>query len=173
MKICPNRICYHPDRASGHTIGGRRDVWHHTFHPDNIRNSALPTFHPDVSHPEFCAADIPPGCLTSGILRCWNSIRIFCIRRLTPDGRGGSFNFPGQTYSDLLIELTRRVLQPILHSATVFSWSFQIFATDILRYFALDIWCLDWHFEIFCFRYLMSKSPNSPCNPPMIGFLSY
>ena len=27
-------------------------------------------------------------------------------------------------------------------------------------------------FEIFCFRYLMSKSPNSPCNPPIIGFLS-
>ena len=23
----------------------------------------------------------------------------------------------------------------------------------------------DRHFEIFCFRYLMSKSPNSPCNP--------
>nr|CAN81466.1 hypothetical protein VITISV_021276 [Vitis vinifera] len=27
-------------------------------------------------------------------------------------------------------------------------------------------------FKIFCFRYLMSKSPNSPCNPPIIGFLS-
>ena len=30
----------------------------------------------------------------------------------------------------------------------------------------------DRHFKIFCFRYLMSKSPNSPCNPPIIGFLS-
>ena len=30
----------------------------------------------------------------------------------------------------------------------------------------------DRHFEIFCFRYLMFKSPNSPCNPPIIGFLS-
>ena len=30
----------------------------------------------------------------------------------------------------------------------------------------------DRHFEIFCFRYLMSKSPNSPYNPPIIGFLS-
>ena len=28
------------------------------------------------------------------------------------------------------------------------------------------------HFEIFCFGYLMYKSPNSPCNPPIIGFLS-
>ena len=27
-------------------------------------------------------------------------------------------------------------------------------------------------FEIFFFRYLMSKSPNSPCNPPIIGFHS-
>ena len=26
-------------------------------------------------------------------------------------------------------------------------------------------------FWIFCFRYLMSKSPNSPCNPPIIWFL--
>ena len=50
----------------------------------------------------------------------------------------------------------------ILHSAAVFSWSFLIFATDILGYF-----------EIFCFRYYMSKSPKSPCNPPIIGFLSY
>ena len=50
----------------------------------------------------------------------------------------------------------------ILHSVVAFSWSFLIFATDILGYF-----------EIFCFRYLLSKSPKSPCNPPMIGFLSY
>nr|CAN80600.1 hypothetical protein VITISV_029691 [Vitis vinifera] len=30
----------------------------------------------------------------------------------------------------------------------------------------------DQHFGIFCFRYLISKSPKSPCNPPIIGFLS-
>ena len=46
----------------------------------------------------------------------------------------------------------------ILHSATEF----------LLK---LSNIC-DRHFEIFCFRYLMSKSPNSPCNPPIIGFLS-
>ena len=40
-----------------------------------------------------------------------------------------------------------------------FSWSFPIVATDIVRYFSLD--------------FLMSKSPFSPCNPPIIGFLSY
>ena len=40
-----------------------------------------------------------------------------------------------------------------------FSWSFPIIATDIVIYFSLD--------------FLMSKSPFSPCNPPIIGFLSY
>ena len=30
----------------------------------------------------------------------------------------------------------------------------------------------DRHLEIFCFRYLLSKFPKSPCNPPIIGFLS-
>ena len=46
----------------------------------------------------------------------------------------------------------------ILHSAT----EFLLKLPDIC----------DQHFEIFCFRYLMSKSPNSPYNPPIIGFLS-
>ena len=41
-----------------------------------------------------------------------SSDRIFHIRRLTLDGRGGRFNFPGQTCSDPLIALTRRVSQP-------------------------------------------------------------
>ncbi|RVW99488.1 hypothetical protein CK203_038488 [Vitis vinifera] len=56
--------------------------------------------------------DIPPGCLTSEILLRRHSIWIFHIRHLTPDGRGGLFNFPGQTYPDPLIVLTRRVSQP-------------------------------------------------------------
>ena len=66
-------------------------------------------------------AAIPPECITSGILLRRHSIRIFCIRRLTPDGRGGRFNFPGRTYPDPLIALTRRVSQPFLHSAAMFS----------------------------------------------------
>ena len=113
---CPDRICYHPDRASGHTIGRRRDVWHHTFHPDvshpkfcpanvlSYPDVSHPEFcltnvlsYPDVSHPEFCCAAIPLGCITSGIL--------------TLDGRGERFNFPGHTYPDPLIALTWRVSQ--------------------------------------------------------------
>ena len=92
---------------------------------------------------------IPSGCLTSRIQE--------------PDGRGGRFNFSGQTYQDppiaftrrisqqfctVLIAFTQRISQPILHSAAVFSWSFPICATDIFRYFSLDIF--RW---IFIFRY--------------------
>ena len=39
------------------------------------------------------------------------------------------------------------------------SWSFPIVATDTFGYFASD--------------FLMSEFPFSPCNPPIIGFLSY
>ena len=74
-----------------------------------------------------------------------------------PDGRGGRFNFSGQTYPDFLITLTCKV----------FSLSIQCCGV-LLK--LPDIF--DRHLEIFCFRYLMSKSPNSLCNSPIIGFLS-
>ena len=126
---------------------------HSSFHPGRnyIRlpplHSTATTFHPDVHIRNSTATDIPPGCFTSGIL--------------TPDGRGGRFNFPGQTYLDPLIALTRR-------------------PTDIFRYFSAQCCGVllklpdmgNRHFEIFWFRYFMSKSSNSPCNPPIIGFLS-
>ena len=117
---------------------------HSSFHPgrNSIRLPPLST--PDVSHPEFCCAAIPPVCFTSGILR--------------PDGRGERFNFPGHTYPDQLIARTQRVSQLLAQCRGV-----------LLK---LPDMC-DRHFEIFFFRYLMSKSPNSLCNPPIIGFLSY
>ena len=124
------------NRASRHTIGVPRELWQAVFfirttYPDRIcyhpsvmiasvvcfslresRQGSAPPFHPNVSHPEFCSAVIPPECLTSGILLCRHSIRIFHIRHLTPDGRGGRFNFPSQTYLNPLTALTRRVSQP-------------------------------------------------------------
>ena len=49
------------------------------------------------------------------ISHIWNSVRptfhllqIFHIRLPTPDGRGGRFNFPGQTCLDPLVALTGR-----------------------------------------------------------------
>ena len=74
-----------------------------------------------------------------------------------PDGRGGRFNFPRHTCPDPLVALTWRVFLSVDSAA-----EFLLKLPDIS----------DRHLEIFCFRYLMSKSPNSPCNPPIIGFLS-
>ena len=55
------------------------DVSQTQFYPANV----LP--YPDVSQPQFYLADVP----------------------LSPDGRGGRFNFPGQTHPDPLVTLTR------------------------------------------------------------------
>ena len=108
-----------------HADGPPCDTRQSSFHPG--RNSVRPTFH---------------------------FLRIFHIRRLTPDGRGGPFNFPSQTCPDPLIAFTRLDT----HNCGVL-----LKLPDIC----------DRHFWIFCFRFLMSKSPFSPCNPPIIGFLSY
>ena len=133
----------YPDRASGYTIGG---------HPDHISGQEL---HPAAT---ICTR----MCATIYIRLSRTSTRMFMSEILTPDRKGERFNFSWWTYLDPLIAPTRRVSQTILYSAAVFSWSFLIFATDILGYF-----------EIFYFRYLLSKSPKSPCSPPIIGFLSY
>ena len=68
------------------------------------------------------------------------------------------------TYPDPLIELTRRAF-----AADISAYP-EPFCTVRVLLKLPDI--CDRHFGIFCFRYLMSKSPNSPCNPPIIGFLS-
>ena len=49
---------------------------------------------------------------------------------------------PIRLIRDPLIALTRRVFL-LVYSAAVFSWSFLIFPTDILGYFALNIFCLN------------------------------
>ena len=92
-------IMAHSTRV-GITSGCRHYTWLPPLHP------VAATFHLDVHIRNSTIANIPPGCFTSGIL--------------TPDGRGGCFNFPGHTYSDPLTALTRRVSQPILHSVAVF-----------------------------------------------------
>ena len=139
---------------------------------ENPDGAAPPPFHPDVLHLEFCSVAIPPGCITSGILFRRHSTRMSHIRHtpspdishLTHDARWErrAFQLLRSDTSGSSDNAYPESFAAILHSAAVFSWSFQIFATDILGYF-----------EIFCFRYLLSKSPKSPCNPPIIGFLSY
>ena len=150
-------------RAPCHQGEGSLHLAHANGLPCYARHSS---FHPGK---EFCPADIPPSPDISH-----------------PDGRGGRFNFPGQTCPDPLIgyftsryltagwerrtfQLTRSDMSGSSDSAYLESFSLSIQCRDVLLKL-LDIF--DRLFEIFCFRYLMSKSPNSPCNPPIIGFLS-
>ena len=136
-----------------------------TFHPgrNSIRlpplytrltppfHQAAAAFHPDVSHPEICCHhSIRMFHIRNSGRVMFHILRMFHIRQTYPDGRRVRFNFHDQAYPDPPTALARRVSQPILHSAAVFSWSFPICATDILRYFgifwdifALDIRCLN------------------------------
>ncbi|WKA08791.1 hypothetical protein VitviT2T_026482 [Vitis vinifera] len=74
------------------------------------------------------------------------------------------FKFPGQAYPDLLIALIRRASAADISDYPNFAQCCGV----LLKLPDIS----DRHFGIFCFRYLMSKSPNCPCNPPIIGFLS-
>ena len=80
------------------TQTGPCDARHSSFHPG--KNSVLPTFH--LLRISYIRNSIRPT---------FHLLQIFHIRRLTPDGRGERFNFPGQTYPDPLIALIRRVSQ--------------------------------------------------------------
>ena len=118
-------------------------------------HSTAATFFPNVSHPKIGrrrhSIRLPPL-----------STRMFTYRILTPDRSGERFNFPSHTFPDPLIALTRRVSQPF---CTVLRGS-----PEASRYMWPTFWDI---LRYFCFRYFMYKSPNSPCNPPIIGFLSY
>ena len=117
------------------------------------------TFHPDVSHPEFFSADIPSGYFASG---AWcrmgeHSTRMSHIRNSSlptfhpdishpaPDAKWErrAFQLPQSDISGSSDSVYPESFVAILHNVTVFSWSFPICLTDILRYFALDIWCLN------------------------------
>ena len=142
-------------------VGYRNDVARlvhfNQWFGQHIQNSALPTFHLDVSHPKFISADIPPGCITSGIMLRRHSTRMFHIRNSSPPTFHPDFSHPAPDagWERRAFQLPRSNISgssdsaypesfaAILHSAAVFSWSFQICATDILRYFALDIWWLN------------------------------
>ena len=78
-----------------HVDGPPCDARHRSFHQG--KNYVRPTFNrsPDISHPEFCPADVPPSP---------------DISHPAPNAEWERrrFNFPGQTCPDPLIVLTRR-----------------------------------------------------------------
>ena len=82
------------------------DAWHSSFHSDGNHRS----LHPDVLHPEFCPANVlpyPDISQRNSIRPTFHLLWIFRIRCLSPDGRGGRFNFPRQTRPDPPVMLTR------------------------------------------------------------------
>ena len=87
------------------------------------------------------AAAIPPGCITSRILLRRHSTRMFHIRNFDAGWERRAFQLSRSHISRSSDSAYPESFADILHSVAVFSWSFQIFATDIWRYFALDIWC--------------------------------
>ena len=64
------------------------DTWHRSFHPDGNPYS----FHLDES----------------SVRSTFHHLRVLHSRRLSPDGRGGRFNFSGQICLDPPITLIRR-----------------------------------------------------------------
>ena len=99
LRIAMRALCHQGEGYLhlAHADGPLCDSRHSSFHPG--KNSVRPTFHlPRISHIRKSVRSDMSG----------SSDRIFHIRRLTPDGKGGRFNFPGQTYPDLLIALTQR-----------------------------------------------------------------
>ena len=80
------------------------DMWNCSFHPDGDShsfhldgNSVRPTFHLlRIFH------------IRNSVRTTFHLLWIFHSRRLSPNGRGGRFNFPGQTCPDPLVALTRR-----------------------------------------------------------------
>ena len=139
---------------SGHTRGGLFIIFYliltfgilhrrHSTRMSHIRNSAPPTFYPDVSYPESSPPPFHPNILHLVPDAGWER-RAFQLPWL--DISGSSNSIPGEFRSH--------------------------FAQCCGVLLKLPDMC-DRHFEIFCFRYLMSKFPFSPYNPPIIGLLSY
>ena len=60
--------------------------------PSPLRHVAPPTFHPDISHPEFFSADIPPGCLTAAIMPGQRSTLSGCFTAAIISGRRSTFS---------------------------------------------------------------------------------
>ena len=147
----------------------------HSTRMSHIRNSSSPTFHPDISHLALHAGweNIPPRCLTSEILFRRHSTRMSHIRNSSPPTFHPDISHPALDagWERRAFQLPQSDISGSSNSAYPenFAANFTQCRSVLLK---LPDIC-NRHFKIFCFRYLMSKSPNSPCNPPIIGFLSY
>ena len=126
------RIIAHSTRI-GITSGCRQYTRLPQLHPATLHytrlsplHPAAATFHSDVSHPEFCCCrHFPSGCITSWIMLSPPlSIQISYIRNSTAGWE-------------------RRAFCIVPRCSPEASWYLRPTFWDILRYFALDIWCLN------------------------------
>nr|CAN82342.1 hypothetical protein VITISV_029024 [Vitis vinifera] len=178
-----------PDRASGHTIGWRRKSMIRTTYPDRIcyrpgKHATCPlggirmkliriawrrgTF----SHLEFR----PPTFHIRNSVRRHFTSRIPSVDISHPEFRPPTFHIRNSIRRHFTAGWERRTFQLLRSDLSGSSDS------AYQESFSLNIQChgvllklpniSDRHLEIFCFRYLLSKSPKSPCNPSIIGFLS-
>ena len=92
-------------RAPCHQWEGSLHLAHADGHPFNARHSS---FHPGKNSVRSTSNLLRMSHIRNSIRPTFHLLRIFHNRRLTPDGGGGRFNFPGQTCPDPLIALTRR-----------------------------------------------------------------
>ena len=174
------RVLWNPwQKMSGHTRGGLFIIFYliltsgilhrrHSTRMSHIRNSAPPTFHPNVSHQEIFFADIPSGYFTSGV---WRRMAGYFTPGLMPDGRifrtwldagwerrafqlpwldisGSSNSIPGEFRSHFAQCCGVLLKLPDMcdRHFEIFCFRYLMSVTDILRYFASDIWCLNSHF---------------------------
>ena len=146
----------------------------YTLHTQTVPLAQHSLFHPGRNS---VRRHFTSGCLTAG----WER-RTFQLPRSDMSGS-----------SDRIFHIRNSVRRHFTSGCLTAGWerrTFQLPRSDISgssdsayqESFSLSIQChgvllklpniFDRHPEIFCFKYLLSKSPKSPCNPPIIGFLS-
>ena len=109
---------------------------------------------PDVSHPEFCCANIPPGCLTSGILLLRHSTRMSHIQNSSPPTFHPDILRPmlDAGWERRAFQLPRSNISGSSDSAYLESFAANFAQCRGVLLKLPDIG--DRHFEIFFFRYL-------------------
>ena len=133
-------VLIHHRRASGQHIRVGIIPGCRHLHPDARRH-----LHPVAANLHLAAANLHSA--TANLYPAVAiSTRMFTSGILTSDRKGERFNFSGRTYPDPLIAPTRMGEQPfciVLRCSPEASWYLPPTFWDILRYFALDICCLN------------------------------
>ena len=128
---------------------------------DNHRQSLLEHFPKSIFYILYTISKLRKSriqCFKRYAIWSWNEGVTAIASRLLQAERQNVARLRNQPWAAKMLSFCCENFAAMLHSATEFLLKLP------------DIY--DRHFEIFCFRYLMFKSPNSPCNPPIIGFLS-